>query len=252
MAHIQVSRRGKIGIVTINRPDARNALTLEMYHGLNGAFASLEEAPDVNAIVLTGTPPSFCAGADLGLLETLCREGEERVRVPPLTFLRPTAMRKPTVAAINGYCVGEGFALALACDIRIGGPSSKFFLPEANLGVPAVTIPSLIARSIPPNFAIELLLTGDHLDVDWGMRSGFLNHVVPDEDILARAISMAAAIAEKPPEAVQLMRYLVHASFEREIEALLEDGLSRRRDLRPRLTSPPLAQSSGAKDERCP
>ncbi len=231
MALVRVEQRGAVGTITFNRPAVLNALSRDMYAELNAAMRTLEADENIRAIVFIGADGDFCSGADTKEIAAV-RDSPDRSRLDEifrLDFLKPLTLTKPTIAAIDGYCVGEGFAIAQACDIRICTPGAKFMLPEAKLGIPAVSLPLLASRTLHANYALELLLTGEVRDARWALRSGFINGVVQKRRLAVTASSMAATIAHHPAAVIRMMKQLVYRSFEQDYDSASEHGLAQRK-----------------------
>lgn len=201
--------------VTLDRPEARNALSQAMARALCDAWRTFRDDPDLRVAILTGSgDTAFCAGADLKELGELYRsmtpiERRERgEREPGLGGItRNLDPGKPIIAAINGHCLAGGLELALACDLRIAAPHATFGLPEVRRGIiPGAGGTQRLPRAVPQAVAMELLLTGASIDADRAARCGLVNRVVPAERLLDEARAVAARIAKNAPLAVQAAR----------------------------------------------
>ena len=221
--HALVERRGHVLIVTMNRPQARNALSGPMMELMRQAWDTVDSDPDIRVCVLTGAGGAFCAGADL---KAMTREhhgdrfqgGELDLSViEPL--LKGRRLSKPLIAAVEGPAVAGGTEILQACDIRVAGASARFGVSEARwglfpLGGSAVRLP----RQIPYTVAADLLLTGRHITAAEALSIGLIGHVVPDGQALGQALEIAAAIAANGPVAVRAILRVI-----RETEGMAEN-----------------------------
>lgn len=224
--------RGGVGSITLNRPAKRNAMTPEMFDLFNAAMQSHEADDDVRAILILGEGAAFCAGGDLGMIEA-ANKGVVNAEALDLDFFQPGLITKPIICGINGACVGEGIAMALASDIVICGRSARFALPEVALGIPPVDIPLLAARRMGANHILDALLTGEWKDSRWADKTGLVNEVVDDEAVAAAASALARKIAGLPPSVVALVKSLVYEARScPNPAALRSEGAARRSRLR--------------------
>jgi enoyl-CoA hydratase len=219
--HALVERRGHVLIVTMNRPQARNALSGPMMELMRQAWDTVDGDPGIRACVLTGAGGAFCAGADLKAMtrdHPGARLGELDVSViEPL--LKGRRLSKPLIAAVEGPAIAGGTEILQACDIRVAGASARFGVSEARwglfpLGGSAVRLP----RQVPYTVAAELLLTGRHITADEALSIGLIGHVVPDGQVLAAALEIAEAIAANGPVAVRAILRVI-----RETEGMPEN-----------------------------
>ena len=163
-----------VGRIILNRPNKRNAMTPEMFGLFNTAMRSHEADDAVRTVLILGEGAAFCAGGDLGMIDA-ANKGTVDADGLDLDFFQPGLITKPIICGINGACVGEGVAMALASDIVICGRSARFALPEVALGIPPVDIPLLAARRVGANHILEALLTGDWKDSRWAEKTGLVN-----------------------------------------------------------------------------
>jgi len=204
---------GIVAQVTLNRPDVRNAINLEMIQDLGRMLDQVAQEPDVRAIVLTGAgTKAFAAGADIAQLKERGREDALR-KINAALFRRLEDQAIPTIAAIRGFALGGGCELAMACDIRIAGEGAKLGQPEVGLGIIAGAgaiqrLPKLVGLGR----AKELLFTGRIINATEAERIGLVNHVVADDDVLTRAIETASLIAKQGALAVQVSKMAINAS----------------------------------------
>lgn len=217
-------------VVTIDRPEARNALSLAMGRELCTVWETFRDDADLRVAILTGAgDKSFCAGADLKEVGTYYRSmtpierrerGEREPGVGGIT--RNLDPGKPIIAAVNGHCLAGGLEMALACDIRIAAEHATFGLPEVHWGIiPGAGGTQRLPRTIPLGLAMEMLLTGDPIDAATAFRFGLVNRVVPLANLLDEAKGLAARIARNGPLAIQAVR----AAALRGRQLPLDDGL---------------------------
>jgi enoyl-CoA hydratase/carnithine racemase len=196
---LSLERRDEVAIVTLQRPEKRNALSIDLRVELAEAFGGLGEDPEVGAIVLTGAPPAFCSGMDTSEFGG-DRAHKERLVETSIGSLRAVGgCQKPVVAAVNGPALAGGFALALLCDLRIAAEPATFGFSELPGGIP----PSYASAraALPPALAAEVSLTGRVFDAAEALRIGVVNEVVPEGQSVERSLQLADAIAAAPREA---------------------------------------------------
>jgi enoyl-CoA hydratase len=198
MSDVLVERRDRVGIVTLDDPDHRNALNLGLCAELVAAVDDLEADEGIGALVVTGTPPAFCAGADLSQLGASQRDGLTAIYSG---FLRVASSTLPTIAAVNGAAVGAGMNLALACDVRLAGASARFDTRFLDLGLhPGGGHTWLMRRIVGPQTTMATVLFGQRLDGAEAERVGLVWRCVPDDELLDQAVTMAARAASAPRE----------------------------------------------------
>jgi enoyl-CoA hydratase len=221
--HALIERRGHVLIVTMNRPQARNALSGPMMELMRQAWDTVDSDPEIRVCVLTGAGGAFCAGADLKAMTSShpgdrFQGGDLDVSViEPL--LKGRRLTKPLIAAVEGAAVAGGTEILQACDIRVAGASARFGVSEARwglfpLGGSAVRLP----RQIPYTVAADLLLTGRHITAAEALSIGLIGHVVPDGQALGKALEIAGAIAANGPVAVRAILRVI-----RETEGMAEN-----------------------------
>jgi enoyl-CoA hydratase len=193
--NIIVEIRGKVGLVTLNRPQALNALNEALIAELNDALAGFESNPDVGCTVITGSEKAFAAGADV-------KEMAEKTYVESYLgkfldgWTRISETRKPVIAAVSGFCLGGGLELAMMCDIIIASETARFALPEITLGImPGAGGTQRLPRFIGKAKAMDLILTGRMMDAAEAERCGLIARVVAPEKLLDEALAAAARIA---------------------------------------------------------
>lgn len=194
-----------VGTITIDHPDKRNAMTAEMWRALPGLLDRLDADPAVRVVVLTGAGDHFCAGADIGELTDIGRQG-----LSPIAEEALAAFRKPTLAAIRGYCVGGGCQLAAACDLRLAGDDARFAITPAKIGLiyPAATTARLVGL-VGPSAAKYLLYSGDLIDPPHALRIGLLDEVVPAGRLAERVAEFAATLVSRSQLTQQATKDLV-------------------------------------------
>jgi enoyl-CoA hydratase len=223
--HLRVATDDSICTITIDRPDARNALSLAMRRRLKELFAAAGADDGVAVIVLTGADPAFCAGVDVKeLRDGTAREGGGEI-TDPAAALR--AVPKPVLGAINGVCVTGGLELALACDVLIASEHARFADTHVRLGlVPAWGMSAFLAQAIGTRKAVELSLTGTFVTADEALQWGLVNHVVPHGRLLARTYEIAASMRDAEPVAARTVLDL----YRRATGVPVEDALALERE----------------------
>lgn len=205
--YVQVEVRDGIGFIWINRPEVRNVLNQEIWRDVRDAFVACDNNDEVRVIIVSGRgDKAFVAGSDVkylrerSMVETLNRE-------TPLILNQIAAIRKPTIAAINGYALGGGCELSLACDIRIASERAKMGQTEINLGlIPGAGGTQRLCRLVGLGKGLELVLTGAVIDAYEAEKIGLVNKVVPHESLMDEAIAMAERIKAKSPIIVRLAK----------------------------------------------
>lgn len=206
MQTILLQRDGAVATVTLNRPDVLNALNAAMLGELSAAFAELAADDGLRAVILTGAgAKAFAAGADIGELNALpdARAGEAQARRGQALTRAIERLRVPVIAAVNGFALGGGCELAMACDVRIASENARFGQPEVNLGIlPGYGGTQRMTRLVGEGTAMYLCLTGEMIDAAEALRVGLVQKVVPLDGLLAEARRIAELIASKAPLAV--------------------------------------------------
>jgi enoyl-CoA hydratase len=206
-----------VAVVTVNRPKVMNALNTQTLDDLRRAILELKQDAAVRAVVLTGAGDrSFVAGADINELATQTpTTGREHAIAGQHVLDLVEHMGKPVIAAINGYALGGGCELAMACTIRIAADTAKLGQPEINLGLmPGYAGTQRLARIVGRGRALELLLTGDQITAAEAFRLGLVNRVVPAADLMSEAKKLAATLAAKAPIAIRYILEAVHKGLE--------------------------------------
>ncbi len=206
-----------VALVTLNRPEKRNPLNRETIGELEDCFDSLAADPAVHAVIVTGAgEKAFVAGADLNQVTELnALQGREWGRRGQALFSRIEAFEKPVIAAINGWALGGGLELAMACHIRVAADHARLGQPEVKLGiVPGYGGTQRLPRLIGRGRALEMLLTGEPVDAAEALRIGLVNQVVPAEELLPRARQIAGKILNNGPVAVALILQAVNRGLD--------------------------------------
>ena len=221
--NLLVDRDGAVAVVTINRPKVLNALNTQTISELTRALHELQQDAAVRAIVLTGAgEKSFVAGADINELAVLSpAQGKEHGRAGQTLFAFIETLGKPVIAAINGFALGGGCELAMACTLRVAADTARFGQPEINLGIiPGYAGSQRLPRLVGQGIALELLLTGEMISASRAYEIGLVNRVVPAADVLSEAKKLAATLAGKAPVAT---RYIIEA-VHRGLNMTLDEG----------------------------
>jgi enoyl-CoA hydratase len=219
---IEVTREGRVALITINRPDVLNALSTEILRELESELADLARDDDVGAVVLTGAgDKAFIAGADIAELATKTPlEARAYGELGHEIADRLETMRKPTIAAVNGYALGGGCEMALACDIRLCSDNAQFGQPEINLGImPGWGGTQRLARTTSIGFAKEILLTGRMISADEAYQRGIVQAIHAREELMSRAMELAGSIATKSPLALAYVKEAANRSLSGELNA---------------------------------
>lgn len=218
---ISKETRGKVGVITLDRPKALNALNAQLIDELVDAVANCEQDAKIGCIVITGSEKAFAAGADIKDMQG---------RSFPDVYIdnifanaeRIAACRKPIVAAVAGYALGGGCELAMMCDFIIAADNAKFGQPEINLGViPGIGGTQRLTRAIGKAKAMDMCMTGRMMDAKEAERSGLVSRIVPASDLLEEAMKAAEKIADQSLAATMMLKEAINQSF----QTGLTDGL---------------------------
>ena len=218
---ILVETRGRVGWITLNRPEALNALNSQVMHDIVAAASAFDADPGIGAIVVTGSERAFAAGADIKEMES--KSGLDMVMDDHFGgWARFAAVRTPVIAAVSGYALGGGCELAMMCDIILAADTAKFGQPEINLGViPGMGGSQRLVRAVGYYKAAELVLTGRMMGAEEAERAGLVSRVVPAADLLEEASKVADTIAAKSLPSV----YAAKAALDTALESTLAEGL---------------------------
>lgn len=212
--NILVERRGRVGLVTLNRPEALNALNKATMDELVAAVSAMDADPEVGAVVLTGSAKAFAAGADIKEMQS-----KGYMDMYAADWFRGwedfTRLRIPVVAAVSGFALGGGCELAMMCDFIIAGDNAKFGQPEINLGVlPGMGGSQRLTRAVGKSKAMDMILTGRFMDAEEAERAGLVSRVVPAADVVDEALQAAAVIASKSKPVAMVAKEAVNTAFE--------------------------------------
>ncbi|MEO8200603.1 MAG: enoyl-CoA hydratase-related protein [Gemmatimonadota bacterium] len=213
----------RVAVLTINRPDKRNALNGATRSALLAQLEAVHSDESVRVVVLTGAgDKAFVAGADIGEFEGRTAVDQFRVMKAATIFDAVESFPKPVIAMINGFALGGGCELAMACDIRLAADSAKLGQPEVNLGIiPGGGGTQRLPRLVGTGQACKLLFSGEVIDAAEALRIGLVDEVVPAAHLRERTMALAGTIADKSPVALQLIKEAVRAS----LRTSLDDGL---------------------------
>jgi enoyl-CoA hydratase len=222
MSVVVTEIRGDVGIITLNRPEVRNALNLEVRAAMRAALDEFDANKDVLVVVLTGAGGTFCSGRDL----KAAAAGEPMYpnRAANLASFNRSTISKPVIAAVEGWVLAGGFELALSCDLIVAAESAKFGLPEVGRNLVAVGGGLLrLPRRMPYHVAMEMALTG----VTWSAADlakwGVVNRVVPEGEALDAAVALADTLATNGPSAIRATKEIIRTAFDGIPEAVMFD-----------------------------
>jgi enoyl-CoA hydratase len=223
---IQSSFADGVSVVTLNRPDALNALTFEMLGELGELFEQLDRTMECRAVVLCGQPKAFSVGADLKARVAEYDSGSSRDPLGEVVrqlFSSMGKMSKPVIAALAGYVLGGGFELALACDIRIADTTARFGFPEANVGsMPGAGGTQRLTRLAGPAVAMELMFGGERISADEAFRLKIVNKVVAEGEAVSAALDLGRRIAEKAPLSIDRIKASIYVATSSDLATGLE------------------------------
>ena len=224
-----LDRRDRVAVITINRPEKRNALNIKTREEGAALIEELRNDDSIYVVVITGAgDKAFIAGADIGEFAGRSAQMQRDVMVQRSLFNAIDTFPKPVIAMVNGYCLGGGCEVALACDIRIASETASFGQPEINLGIiPGGGGTQRLTRLVGEGKAMEMILTGQIIDAQTAFAIGLVNHVVPADQLAAKTMEIANSIAEKAPIAVRLAKEAVKVAS----RSNLDEGLRREVDL---------------------
>ncbi len=220
--NILVERRDRVGLITLNRPKALNALNDALMDELGGALLAFDADDSIGAMVITGSPKAFAAGADIGAMREWSYMDVFRSDYISRNWETIRRVRKPVIAAVAGYALGGGCELAMMCDIIIAGESARFGQPEIKLGIiPGAGGTQRLPRAVGKAKAMDLALTARMMDAAEAERAGLVSRVVADARVLEEALDAAATIARFSLPAVLMAKECINRAY----EAPLGEGL---------------------------
>ena len=219
---ILVETRGRVGLITLNRPQALNALNSQLMQEVMDALETFDKEEDIGAMVITGNEKFFAAGADI-------KEMSDKTALQMMdadlvaVYGRIRTIQKPVIAAVSGWALGAGFELSLACDLIVASDSAKFGLPEVTIGViPGAGGTQRLVRAVGKVLAMEMILNDRKLTAQEALQYGLVNRVLPVSDYLNAALKLAEEIASRAPLAVRAAKRLINHSY----DSFLKDGLA--------------------------
>ncbi len=226
--NILVETRDRVGLVTLNRPKALNALNDALMDELGQALMAFEADDAIGAIVITGSEKAFAAGADISAMKDWTYMDVYKSEYISRNWEKILKVRKPVIAAVGGYALGGGCELAMMCDILLAADTAKFGQPEIKLGIiPGAGGTQRLPRAISKAKAMELILTGRMMDAEEAERAGLVSRIVPADKLIEEAVAMGAQIASMSLPSVMMAKECVNRAY----ESGLADGLSYERRL---------------------
>ncbi len=216
MSIVLLEKEEGVGIIKIYRPKAMNALNEKILLGIQKAVEEANDDPEIEVVVITGVGKAFVAGADIVGMAPLNEVQAKRfARLGQNVFRRIETMEKPTIAAINGFALGGGCELAMACDFRLASDKAKFGQPEVGLGItPGYSGTQRLSRLVGKTKAMELILTGDIIGAQEAYSLGLLNKIYPHDDLMTETKAFAAKIMRNAPIAVRYAKKAIQEGFE--------------------------------------
>ncbi|MGI6507702.1 MAG: enoyl-CoA hydratase/isomerase family protein [Saccharofermentanales bacterium] len=225
MTFIKVEQKDFVALLTINRPEGLNALNTSVLQDLSEALDTLEKDRDVRVLIVTGAGDrAFVAGADIGEMAELTREEAVSFACAGHEVMNKlSSFPMPTIAAVNGYALGGGFELALACDLIVASSRARFAFPETSLGItPGFGGTQRLARLVGPMVACDLIFTGRRLNAEQALALGVVTEIAEPESLLERVLEIAHAIAEKAPVAIRNAKSAIYEG----LCGTLSDGIA--------------------------
>jgi len=213
--NILVETRGRVGLVTLNRPKVLNALNDSLMNELGDALAAFDADEAIGAIVITGNDKAFAAGADIGVMKDRSFRDVYMGQYITRNWERLRSIRKPVIAAVAGYALGGGCELAMMCDILIAADTAKFGQPEIKLGIiPGAGGTQRLPRAVGKAKAMDLVLTGRMMDAAEAERAGLVSRVVPADKLIDEALAAAERIAEFSLPSVMMAKEAINRAYE--------------------------------------
>ncbi len=219
--NIKFECRENIAYVTVNRPKAMNALNMDVLHELYDVFTKIEDDSDVRAVILTGEGRAFVAGADIAQMNQLnAIEGRQMMTMGHKVMNLIESIEKPVIAAVNGFALGGGCELSMACDIRIASEKAKFGQPEVGLGIiPGFGGTQRLARLVGKGMAKYLIMTAEMIPAAEAFRIGLVEKVVPAEELMTEAEKLAKTIASKAPIAIATAKTAINNGYDMDMKS---------------------------------
>lgn len=219
MGFVKTEQKGRVAVLTIDRQEALNALNADVLKDLGAALDEVSASETTDVVIITGAGRSFVAGADIGEMKPLTAvQGKDWGRFGNEVFLKVENLSKPVIAAVNGFALGGGCELAMACDIRLASEKAKFGQPEVGLGItPGFGGTQRLARIVGTGRAMELILTAKVIDAAEAEKIGLVNAVCPPEELMDKAMAMAEAIAAQAQVAVRESKSCIRRGIQTDI-----------------------------------
>lgn len=224
MSVVLLEKKGGMAILKINRPEALNSINSEVLQGISDVVDDVAADPEIRVMIVTGEGKAFVAGADIAAMSVMNQEqGLAFGRLGAKVFRKIETMDKPSIAAVNGFALGGGCELAMACDIRIASEKAKFGQPEVSLGITAgysgtQRLPRIVGKSV----AMELLLTGGQIKAAEALRIGLVSKVTEPEALMDEALDMATRIMKNAPLAVKYTVMAIKEGLEAPMDEAIE------------------------------
>lgn len=217
---VHIEQKDRVTVLRLNRPESMNSLDSMMLHAINGAVDQLAADPEVEVILITGEGKAFVAGADIAAMSTMDEEDGMALGIlGQQVFRKIESLDKPTIAVVNGFALGGGCELAMACDMRIASTRAKFGQPEVGLGItPGFSGTQRLPRLVGKGKACELILTGDIIQAEEAARIGLVNKVVSPEELMDEAMALAGRILKNAPLAVQFSNRAIKSGLETDLD----------------------------------
>ena len=226
--NIEIEIQDYVGIITLNRPEALNALCADLISELGNALDDLESNDDIGCIVLTGSEKAFAAGADIKEMEKKTFISAYMEDFITGDWEKVSNCRKPIIAAVAGFALGGGSEIALSCDLRLATPRSKFGTPEINLGlIPGGGGTQRLCRLLGYGRAMEMVLSGEMIGGEEANRIGLINHLVDEDSLREKTMEIAQNLATKSPHTIRIAKAAVRTALEQPFSA----GIQSERDL---------------------
>jgi len=221
-AMILTETRGRVGLITLNRPQVMNALNNQLMREVMDALEDFDKKDDIGAMVITGNEKAFAAGADIK--EMMNKSIQQMMDTDHIAvFGRIRTIRKPVIAAVSGWALGGGCEIALSCDMVIASESAKFGQPEINIGViPGAGGTQRLTHAVGKALAMEMILNNRALSAQEALQHGLVNRVVPVDKYLDEALKLAEEIASRAPLAVRAAKKMINQTYEQ----TLSEGLT--------------------------
>ena len=219
MGFVKLEQQGHVGILTIDRQEALNALNSQVLSDLDAALDQVEANEEIYVVILTGAGRSFVAGADIGEMKQFSSiDGRNFGIHGGNVFLKLENLSKPVIAAVNGFALGGGCEISMACDIRLASEKAKFGQPEVGLGIiPGFGGTQRMARIIGTGPAMELIYTADTIDANRALEIGMVNHVVPADQLMDEAMKLAEKICKNAQKAIRASKLAIRRGMDCDI-----------------------------------